>query len=314
MSLRRRDADDLFFKGSRVGAQRLGVYPRTLNLVACVAALLLLSIPARAFACSVCTNPTFRAAAPTGYPLRLTLDLKVGEATAGGVSLVDRRLDLIYTLDATPEVEISVDVPTLMRSAEGERETFAAVPGDVEMGATGAVWTRGERGRVVEKLQLRGTLKLPSAPVDAGPDGAPLSSVLQPGCSSIVPSLGVAYQLASPVWIFGTGASAYLPVPVREAPHTAASVRSFVTLGVRAGPYVSATLGWTTRWEPSGELSPDIGDPNSGGFVGSVLTGLSVSPHERLTLSAAVYVPVAQALAGDQRLGATYAASIEARF
>lgn len=293
-----------------------------LGLLALVGWLLALALPTRALACTVCTNPNVRPRAVEADPRRLRLELgaKLGTAEAGGVRVDDRRFDLLYTLAPVPGVELSVEVPTLARTvrSRGQASKLNVVPGDLELGVLGALWswraTRVDATVLDERLFLRGSLKLPTAPIARDANESPLPGVLQPGCSSVVPTIGVGYAIAASVWSFSTGGSLVLPIPVRDAPHTGASLRSFATLSVRATRYLAGTLGLTTRLEPSGELRTDVRDPDSGGFVGSTMVGLSVAPVGALRIGIAMHVPIVQALAGDQRLSPTYAASLETQF
>lgn len=298
-------------------------------VVAWVVMSLLLAARA-ASACTVCTNPNFRPAEDDAPRLRLGLGVKLGVATAAGVDLVDRRADLSYALVAAPGLELGVDVPVLVRTLRrgGVVETNA-VPGDLELSVIGGLWSwRAPTATGLvrsERLSLRGGLKLPTAPVMRAPGAGgeatydaraelDLPSVLQPGCSSVVPGLGISYALAADDWTLVADASFVLPIAVRDGPHTASSLRSALTFSLRATKTFQAIAGWTTRLEPSGELRAGVADANSGGFVGSVVVGARIAPVPTLALDATLFAPVAQILAGHQRLGPTYALRVEVGF
>ncbi len=54
----------------------------------------------------------------------------------------------------------------------------------------------------------------------------------------MTPYLGVFYAIAKGIWAFDVGASFYLPIAVRAAPHSGDSIRSHV--GIRASAHALA--------------------------------------------------------------------------
>lgn len=267
-------------------------------------------------ACSVCANgaPSLRQSDERTPRFRLALDTKVGEARAGDTRLDDRRVELAFGVSPIDDLELSIDVAALHRTLHesGRKSESAFVAGDLELRATGTLWQ--DRGATAQRLALVGGTKLPTAPNERDERGRPLSSVLQPGCNAITPNVGVAYALARGFWGFGASASFYLPIAVRTAPHASESFRTTVTLELHPTRWLTARSGFATRYEPSGELSPGIGDPDSGGFVGSTVNELAFTPSPSLSVSAAAYTPVLQALHGRQHLGSTFGGTVTARF
>jgi hypothetical protein len=271
-----------------------------------------------ALACAVCANQSFAARPPTkddqARRFRVTADAKMGEVRAGDTALFDRRLEVALAVTPTEGLELSIDVPALHRtfSTRGQARESALVAGDLELRGVGTLWST--RGSTPQRLALSGALKLPTAPNERDALGRSLSSVLQPGCNAITPRLGVLYALSR--GRFGLAASAELlfPVAVRKAPHTSESFRTFVTAEIRPARWLVARSGLSTRYEPSGELYPGVSDPDSGGFVGSLVEELSVLPTESWSFGLASYAPILQALHGRQRVGTTFGATVSAVF
>lgn len=286
-----------------------------------VSVLLVLLAPARsASACAVCSNPRFREADEgardkRGLGLRTELDFRLGSAAAGDTSVDDRRLDLDIGYRVVPRVEISVDASVLERTV---RQTSASsfdawTPGDVELAANGELWSSSE-GEVQQALSLGGGSKLPSAPEAFDAAGKPLSAVLQPGCNGVTPFISLAYVYGAAKWGFDTSLAVYFPIAIRDAPHAGESVRGTFTFELRPHRLVRARSGIGTRYEPSGELAPDVADPNSGGLVGTLDEELAVGPFRGWEIRGGIVAPVVRLLHGEQRLSAVFATSLAKTF
>ncbi len=243
-----------------------------------------LAVARPAVACTVCANPNIDVQSGRKTErsrLRLDLRVEVGGARAGKTTANDARFELVYALRPIEKLELSLVVPALYRSITTARATkVEGTPGDLELAAAGTLWT-AIIGRFSEALTFTGGVKLPTAPPERGADGVLLSSILQPGCNAVTPNLGVAYAFSTTRWGFSAGGGLFLPFSVRDAPHAGESIRSNATLELRAAPAVSARAGIAMRLEPTGELRPDVSDPNSGGFVGSIVSENSFSVRIR---------------------------------
>ena len=293
-----------------------------MKLVAALAVLFVLLMPTgAALACSVCANPGMAATAPsetdsTAKRVRSSAgaELLFGAAAAGDTRVVDRRAALELGVSPLPELSLTLTLPTLFRTIEKHERPVEqrSVLGDFELSAQGTLWASTAPLR--QSLFLSGGVKAPTAPHERDVDGESLSGVLQPGCNSVTPSLGVGYTVGRGVLTFETAASLYLPIPVRSAPHTGESFRTRVALALVPAHWISTRFGFAARAEPTGELSPGTADPDSGGFVGSITQDVTVTPVPDVGISLGVYLPVVKALHGEQRLGTTWRAALVTSF
>jgi hypothetical protein len=283
--------------------------------------LLVVLVPTRAaLACAVCSNPRFDSAdeaapAKRGIGLRSELDFRFGSAGAGETSVDDRRLDLELGYRVLPRLDVSVDASVLERTVRqtGASSFEAWTPGDVELRATGELWSSGD-GPAQQTLMLGGGSKLPSAPEAFDAAGRPLSGVLQPGCNAVTPFVALSYAYRLARWGFDTSLALYLPIAVRDAPHAGESVRGTFTFELRPLRHVLARTGLGSRYDPSGELAPDVSDPNSGGLVGTVNEELAIGPFAGWEMRGGIVAPVLHVLHGDQRLSAVFTTSLSKTF
>jgi len=301
----------------RSARYRRGEPKRAFFLLAVAAFLLIAAVPSRAFACTVCANPSTTALADGSSRQtrhRLQLDFLVGITRAGDTQADDRRLELLYGFAPIPKLELSLAVPLLIRTiaTRGAGEKTEPTPGDMEVAATGTLWSLHE-GSFSEAFTLRGGIKLPTAPPERDVRGVLLSSALQPGCNSVTPDLSLSYSLHEKIWSFSGDGGLYFPISVRTAPHAGASIRSSALFEIAPSKYFALRAGVATRLDPSGELRSDVPDPNSGGFVGSIINEVDVKPVQRLELGVSLYSPVLQFLHGDQHVGTTFGAHVAIR-
>jgi hypothetical protein len=163
---------------------------------------------------------------------------------------------------------------------------------------------------VRRRLVLFFGTKVPTAPVQSDASGALLPSVLQPGCSSVVPLLGAAYVVAHAPWSWTASGTLLLPFVVREdAPHSGNSLRASLIGQWQPLRWLGARGGLLGRLDGGGLLADGQSDPSSGGFVGYVSADALVSPATDLVLSVGGMVPVVQAWRGEHHEGPILAAS-----
>ncbi len=278
------------------------------------------SLSPDARACAVCSTadptlaPVEGEAAFRGR-LQATLDAREGWTEAGGVTVDDHRIDLGFRYAPAESWLVTADVPVLARRVSGpsDPETIRVVPGDAELRVD---WVRTGRlqGGARQRFGVFAALKLPTAPLQTGGDGLPLSSVLQPGCGSFVPAVGADYWIGRGAFSFSATASAWLPFALRDGYHAGDSLRAGArgqwqplrVLALRFGPSVEA--------DTEGELGPGRGDPNSGGLLGFLAAEVVASPLPDFTLGAGGLYPVLSLLAGDHRQGPIATATLSYDF
>lgn len=260
-----------------------------------------LSFAPRAHACAVCAtaDPTIAASGeeqPFRGRLRVSADARIGHVDAGAMSLDDRRVEIATTWAPLRAFELTFATPYLFRTVTDAslRSFDHATLGDVELRAKLLAYeSRGAFGR--RRFGLIGALKLPTAPTELDAAGVPLSSVLQPGCGSIAPTLGAYYTASRAAWSEYASVSLFLPFSVRTAPHAGDSARASALIQYQtqnaSGPRFAGRAGVFTRLDASGELAPGVDDPNSGGFVGYVTTELAVSPISDLVVTVGAFFP-----------------------
>lgn len=277
-----------------------------------LAAALLCAVSARtAAACAVCGagDPTLNAAGterPYAGRLRLSADLRaggarVGERGAGLLMLREQRLDLSVAYAPTAPLLLTIDLPGLHRrvtSGAGDRAD-AWTPGDVDLRVRGFI-LRAARGAFTHEVALVGGLKLPTAPLAAGPSGAPLPPALQPGGSSITPLAGAAYDARRGPWFFYASAAFFLPFAIRTGAHACDVLRASASVQYQPRPAFAARLGLDARIESSA-ANDARADPDAGGVLGYVSPEVLVSPATDLVLVFGARFPAAQALRGAHR-------------
>jgi hypothetical protein len=247
--------------------------------------------------------------------LRATVDARMGGASAAdpdgtSVGVLDRRLEGTVAWAPSSTVLLSVGVPVLDRTitANGQSVDQASL-GDVEARVQVEAW--GERYAAVRRrLVLFFGTKAPTAPVQSDASGALLPSVLQPGCSSIVPLLGAAYVVAHAPWSLAASGTLLLPFVVRQdAPHAGDSLRASLIGQWQPLRWLGARAGLLARLDGGGLLADGESDPSSGGFVGYVSADALVNPATDLVLSFGGMVPVVQAWRGEHHEDPILAAS-----
>jgi hypothetical protein len=278
---------------------------------------LALAMPRAAYACAVCAtaDPTIAASGeeqPFRGRLRLSADARLGQVDAGGASLDDRRVEIATAWAPIRALEISLSVPYLfreLRDASSFRVTDYATLGDVELRATMLAYeSRGAFGR--RRFGLLAALKLPTSPIENGFEGEPLSSVLEPGCGAIAPTLGAYYSASRGAWSTFTSVSLFLPFQVREGPHSGDSARASFHVQFQPTPRFAGRLGAFARLDASGNLTPAADDPNSGGFIGYVTSEIAIAPISDLVITIGAFLPVIEALRGAHHESAIAALTV----
>jgi hypothetical protein len=247
--------------------------------------------------------------------LRATIDARMGGASAAdpdgtSVDVVDRRVEGTVAWAPSPTVLMSLSVPALERTiAANGQDVERTSLGDVEARVQLLAWA-DEYGRFRRRFVVFGGTKLPTAPVQVDPSGALLPSVLQPGCSSIVPLLGVAYTMSRAPWSWMAGGTVLLPFVVRQAaPHSGDSLRASLIGQWQPIRWLGARAGLQARLDGGGLLADGEPDPSSGGLVGYASADVLVSPATDLVLSVGGMVPVVQAWRGEHHEEPILAAS-----
>ncbi len=255
-------------------------------------------------ACAVCAtaDPTLMASGeeqPFRGRLRLDADARIGHVEAGSMSLDDRRVEIATTWAPLRALELGFAAPYLFREVQDAslHAIDHATIGDVELRSNLLAYeSRGAFGR--RRFGLIASLKLPTAPIEHDSHGAPLSSVLQPGCGSIAPTLGAYWSAGRAQWSYYASASLFLPFSVRDGPHTGDSFRASAHVQFQPTSRFAGRVGLFTRLDASGELAPGVDDANSGGFIGYVTSEIVFSPTTDLVVTIGVFFPVIEALRG----------------
>jgi hypothetical protein len=247
---------------------------------------------------------------PFGGRLHLTLDARAGSVEAGDVQVDDRRAEVSVAYAPSETVLLTLGVPALSRtilSPAGSLERTSL--GDVELGLHVVRVTRFEGG-LIQRFGVFAALKLPTAPLEHDASGVVLSSVLQPGCGSLVPAAGADYVVSKGVLAVYGGASLWLPFAVREGPHAGESLRANVGAQWQPLRTVALRAGTFARLDAAGTLPGDVDDPNSGGLVGYAAGSVVVTPLTDFTVEAGVLYPALQLLRGEHREGAIAALTL----
>ncbi len=252
---------------------------------------------------------------PFARRLRATLDARMGDATAAdpdgtSVDVMDRRLEAGLAWGPTQDLLLAVGVPVLDRTITALGQTADRQSlGDVEARAEVLAWS-DEYAPWRKRVVVFGGTKLPTAPLQYDAAGALLPSVLQPGCSSIVPLLGAAYTASRAPWAFVAGATVLLPFAVRaDAPHAGDSLRTSFAAQWQPLAWLGARAGAQARLDGSGTLASGDPDPSSGGLVAYASADALVRPLPDLVLTLGGLVPVVQAWRGQHHEGPVLAAA-----
>jgi hypothetical protein len=279
-----------------------------LSLAAGIAALAATTGGREARACAVCGagDPTLTVMGdekPFQGRARAAVELRMGEVRVGqpGVSEIgmsEARVELAAAYAPVRPLLLMIAVPLLFRRAtfpDGGRSRVATI-GDVELRAKVFVYG-ARRGPHKHEVAIQGGIKAPSGPVQDDDRGAPLPATLQPGMGAVTPFAGLFYGMVRGPWSFYASLTSYLPFPVRDTAHASDSLRSSASVQRQVGRRFAARIGLDTRLEGTSETNGRA-DPNSGGFVAYLSSGLVVSPVEDLLLGAGVHAPFGQAFRG----------------
>ncbi len=276
------------------------------------------------FACAVCgagekTLPTNGAEVAFAGRKRATVELRAAsfETTDGALRVVELRAEPGLAMAVGPSTIVAADVPVLRRSLalEGTRPlspTSAIIPGDAELRLAHTAWTSGP-ALVNQRLTISAGVKLPTAPLEHDPSGALVPPDLQPGCGSVVPTVGLSYAWTSSLWSAWTSASLLFPVEVRSGSHPGDSLRGAFTLQLQPARMLATRLGVHGRLDSTGELD---GEPvkDSGGASVYVAPEIALSPTQDVVISIGAAFPAIQAMRGYHATSPVLLASIGVDF
>jgi hypothetical protein len=221
-------------------------------------------------------------ATTTGPDVRVT-ELR---AEAGAAAAVDPRLLVSVTLPVLRRA-ITTDVRALPDRSARRDETIL---GDAEVHATYSAYKT-----IGRHATLDAGLKAPTAPLDHDSAGRLLTPDLQPGCSSVVPSLGATYLVSGALVSTWLTASLLMPVSVRDAAHAGDSARASFTLQLQPTQAFATRLGVFARFDGTGELDGTTVARSGGGAV-HIAPEIVLSPLRDLVLTFGAAFPAIQAM------------------
>ncbi|MFO0757220.1 MAG: hypothetical protein U0359_12065 [Byssovorax sp.] len=288
------------------------------TVLAAVALAALTPAPARA--CAVCGagDPTLTVAGterPFDGRFRVSGLVRLGSVRSGApgvdeASIAERRLDLGLAYAPIRTLFLSLALPALQRDAlfqRGERRSYLSL-GDIELRAKYFAW-QDRRGLFFHQFAVLGGVKLPTSPLQRGPDGAALPDNLQPGMGAVTPLAGAAYAMTRGPYSLFASAAIYLPFAVREGPHGGDSLRSSFAAQLQPMRVFAARLGVDTRLDTSADRDGKP-DPDTGGFIGYLKPELVLSPVTDLVFQVSATFPVIQALHGNHHEGSILALGV----
>ena len=281
---------------------------------ACLVSLVVLT-PKASSACAVCAagdasmapKEAERAASGT---VGAAVDVRGGGLRLGDTTrLSEWRTEGSVYVAPKVSLRLRLAMPVLARSLSGPDTAgdLRGVPGDLHVSTDIGFEPDQGRGRA---FVLTAGLGLPTAPVARDDRGEFLPSMLQPGCNSVVPEVIVSSRLVSGRFSLTFAPRVRVPVPVRAAPHRGVTLSLSTTGQFQPHPRFAVRLGVTARAELEGAGADGRGDGISGGFVGYLAPELVVRPTMDLQLTAGVFFPAVQALAGGQRELPTFVAGM----
>jgi len=281
---------------------------------ACLVSLVVLS-PKAAVACAVCAagdasmapREAERAASGT---MGAAVDVRGGGLRVGdAIRLSEWRTEGSVYVAPKDGLRFRLAMPVLARSLSGPDAPgdLRGVPGDLHVSTDIGFDPAEGRGRGVV---LTAGLGLPTAMATRDDRGEFLPSMLQPGCNSVVPEVIVSTKLASGRFSVTFAPRVRVPVPVRAAPHRGPTVSLSTTGQFQPHPRFAVRLGVTARGELEGAGADGRGDGLSGGFVGYLAPEIALRPTMDLQVTAGVFFPAVQALAGGQRELPTFVAGM----
>ena len=263
-------------------------------------------------ACAVCAtaDPTLVSTGeeqPYRNRIRADVDVRVGRVEAGGTALDDRRVETSFAWAPVRSIEVGLAVPFLFRRVDDTID--ARTIGDVEVRVQGLAYeARGAFGR--RRFGILGALKLPTAPVGYDETGVALPSALQPGCGSIAPALGAYYAAGRGAWSTYVSGALFLPFSVRDGPHASDSLRAFGHVQYQPLAWLAGRVGLFGRLDASAQLTGNVDDPNSGGFIAYGTGQILLSPTRDLVVTVGALVPFVQAFRGAHRESAIFALNV----
>lgn len=255
-------------------------------------------------ACAVCgaadkTLPTNGSEVPFAGRTRATLELRAASFETSSRALHVSELRAVPGIATAlgASTMLGAEVPLLQRSLRAAgSETRHATLGDVELRATHTPW-KSAPGPVTRRLTITAGAKLPTAPLERDPSGALVHPDLQPGCSSIVPLVGLSYAWTSSLWSAWTGASLLLPIAVREGAHSGDSLRASFTLQLQPSRVLATRFGVFGRLDGTGELEGEV-VRRSGGASVHVAPEIVLSPVADVVVSVGAAFPIVQEMRG----------------
>lgn len=275
-------------------------------------ATLVAAAPA-ARACSACecgdpTLTTMGSEKPFAGRLRLSLDVRyrtdhIGEPSIDQLDIHEERADLAVSWAPLDWLLLAADLPLVHRQVSYVNLARQQVtgPGDVELRAKAFVFRdRHFSPRHLVAVQVGASL--PTAPLISDGRGMPLPSEAQLGTGGVSPLAGLSYGFFADPWSIYASAIGYLPTGSRAGLEPGASLRSTVAAQVQVCTWMATRLGIDTRLDAH-SLEGGMDDPDSGGFIAYLSPEVVLSPAMDLVVSAAVRVPVANALRGAHREG-----------
>jgi len=260
-------------------------------------------------ACAVCATADVTLAPVEGEEAfrgraQATLDAREGWVSAGGITVDDHRAELGLHYAPSETWLLSVGAPVLLRRIAGPgvpRATRVAA-GDVELRAD-HVYASWLAGGYHQRFGVFAAVKLPTAPLENDGNGTPLSSVLQPGCGSLVPAVGVDYAIGRKMLSFTSSVSAWLPFAIRDSYHAGDSIRAGARGQWQPIRILALRLGGNLDLEAEGELMRGHSDPSSGGLLGYLAAEVVATPYPDFVVTAGALYPALAFLSGDHREG-----------
>jgi len=196
-------------------------------------------------------------------------------------------------------VMLGVDVPLLRRSiasTDGGADVDRMMLGDVEGRVSFLAYRSSPTGNG-RRLTLHGGVKGPTAPPERDAAGRWVPTDLQPGCGSIVPSVGVTYTMTWSLVSWWASSSLALPISVRDGPHPGDSFRASTSVQIQPTTKLAARVGAHGRLDSAGAIGDEV-DKRSGGGALYVAPELVFSPTMDLVVSAGASFPMLQGTRG----------------
>lgn len=287
-------------------------------------------------ACAVCgaaeqTLPRSGAEVPFDGRKRATLELRAAsfETRDRELRAVELRAQPGFALAIGRDALVGADVPLLRRSLElagrrprasglgppaGDESPTTSTPsvGDAELRAAFTAW-RSAPGGTNRRFTLLAGTKLPTAPLERDPAGELVHPDLQPGCGSVVPTIGGSYAWTSSAWAAWASASLLFPVSVRSGAHSGDSLRASLGAQLQPTRIFATRLGVHGRLDGTGELGGEVVRASGGASV-HVAPELVLSPTSDVVLALGASFPVVQEMRGYRATSPVLLASVGVDF